>query len=249
MRFSTIKIVSAISKKIFPWMKANKSFVKIDQIKSEKISCLGLFEGLYPDFRNRDTFKKFCLEHIKHYNPSITPVLSVYPRGVYAGAGLEKAESRAVVIEVAKEQADSILQALSHQFEDEYSSVTFVPFTKTDNSYSSTLRQVMIEQNTMLHSTKRKILHGLKNIDEFFTMKDGTSMSIRNWLLSAEFKELHSIEPLIQHVDFTTNKSVSILFHKDNEIILNILLREIEKELSKYFQTNLNTKNPRQLGV
>ena len=242
MRYSTIKSVSALSKKIFPWMKANNSFVKIDKIKSEKISCLGLFEGLHPDFRNRDTFKNYIQQHILKFNPTLKPVLSVYPRGVYAGAGLEKVESRAVVIEVATTQADYVLQALSHPFDNDYSSVTFVPFTKTDQTYSSILRQVMIEQNTMLHSTKRKILHGLTNIDEFFTMKDGTSMSIRKWLLSAKSQDATSNASLIQHVDFTTNKSVSILFHEDNENILHSLLREIDKELIKYFPSDVVSK-------
>ena len=238
MKYSTIKEVGALSKKIFPWMKANKSFVKIDKIDSEKISCLGLFEGLHPDFRNRDTFKQNCLQHIKKYNPTITPEISIYPRSVYAGAGLEKVESRAVVIEVAVEEADYILQALSHTFSDEYSDVTFVPFTKTDETYSSILRQVMIQQNTMLHSTKRKILHGLRNIDEFFTMKDGTSMSVRKWLLSAKSEETSDTSPIIQHVDFTTNNSVTILFNKKHEILIHTLLRDIEEELLKYFNAN-----------
>ena len=235
MRYSTIKEVGALSKKIFPWMKANRSYVKIDKITSEKISCLGIFEGLHPDFRNRDTFKQFCLQHIKKYNPVLKPEISIYPRSVYAGAGLEKVESRAVVIEVAVEEADLIMQALSHTFSGAYSNVTFVPFTKTDETYSSILRQVMIEQNTMLHSTKRKILHGLTNIEEFFTMKDGTSMSIRNWLLSAKSDEAKDTDTLIQHVDFTTNKSVSIIFNKKYEVILHTLLRDIEQELLKYF--------------
>ena len=74
---------------------------------------------------------------------------------------VRKIESRGVVIEVEPSMADYVLQTLAHPFHNDYSDVTFIPFTKTDTEYSETLRQVMIAQNTMLHETKRKILHGL----------------------------------------------------------------------------------------
>ena len=242
MKFSSIKTIPALSKRIFPWMKANKSFVQMDNITSETISCLGLFEGLHPDFRNRDIFKKYLESHIRRYNPTLSQEISVYPRAVFAGAGLNKVESRAVVIEVASDKADATLQALTHPFQNEYESVTFVPFTKTDETYSDILRQVLIHHNTMLHNTKRKILHGLKNIDEHFTMLDGTVMSIRQWLLSAKSDESSSTDPLIQHVDFTTKKSISIIFDANFETILNSLLREIDQELVKYFPSEILNK-------
>ena len=238
MRYSCIKEIPALAKKIFPWMRANKSYVKIDEIDSPTISCLGLFEGLHPDFRNRDNFKKYCISHIHKYNPALKPAISVYPRAVYAGAGLQKVESRAVVLEVSTGVADAVLQAMAHSFENDYSSVTFVPFTKTDESYSETLRQVMIVQNSMLHDTKRKVLHGLKNIHERFTMLDGTSMTVKQWLLSAQHNEATPSSqpyPLIDSVDTTTNKSISILFHKKHEVVLHTLLKDLEQELLKYF--------------
>ena len=242
MKFSSIKTIPALSKRVFPWMKANKSFVQMDKIDSEIISCLGLFEGFHPDFRNRDIFKQYIESHIKKYNPAITQEISVYPRAVFAGAGLNKVESRAVVIEVAEKMADATLQALTHSFHDEYASVTFVPFTKTDETYSDILRHVLIQQNTMLHNTKRKILHGLKNIDETFTMLDGTVMSIRQWLLSAKSDKTSSETSLIQHVDYTTKRSVSIIFDTGFEEILNSLLREIDQELVKYFPEDILVK-------
>ena len=242
MKFSSIKTIPALSKRIFPWMKANKSFVQMDKIDSETITCLGLFEGLHPDFRNRDLFKQYCLTHIKKYNPTIKPEISIYPRGVFAGAGLDKVESRAVVIEVASDIADFVLQTLTHPFEANYSDVTFVPFTKTDDSYSSILRQVLIHHNTMLHNTKRKILHGLKNIDEHFTMNDGKILSIRQWLLSAQSDETSTDEPLIQHVDFTTKNSISVIFDAKYESILHSLLRHIDQELSKYYPKDVLNK-------
>lgn len=106
MRFSCIKTISSLSKKVFLWIQANKSYVKIDHVRSETISCLGLFEGLHPDFRNRDRFKFFCAQHISKYAPTITPAISIYPHAVYAGAGLHKAE------EVASDMADDTIQVV-----------------------------------------------------------------------------------------------------------------------------------------
>ena len=246
MRFSSLKTIQAMAKKIFPWMRANKSYVKIDEIDSAKIACLGMFEGLHPDYRNRDVFKAFCLAHIRKFNPIIKPVISVYPRSVFAGAGLKKIESRGVVIEVASDMADYVLQTLAHPFQGDYSEVTFIPFTKTDHEYSETLRQVMIAQNSMLHDTKRKILHGLKNIHETFTLKDGTNMSVKNWLLSAQHTDQSGQDPtsssLISAVDITTKKSISIIFHQNHEAVLHSLLQDLKTELSKYFPSDIMTK-------
>ena len=50
MKYSLIKTIAALSGPVFSWMKRNSSYVKMDLINSEQVTCLGFFEGLHPEF-------------------------------------------------------------------------------------------------------------------------------------------------------------------------------------------------------
>ena len=120
MKFSLVKTIKAISGPIFAWMKMNKSYVKMDLIDSERVTCIGFFEGFHPDFQNRENFKVHCVSHIKNYTPAIKNNISIFPRPVYVGQGTDKIESRAVVIETDSSSAQVILQAFSTPFTNDY---------------------------------------------------------------------------------------------------------------------------------
>ena len=60
MKFSVLKSFKTIQNGLFPWMSKNNSFVKVDQIKSNKIVTVGFFTNFHPDYHNRDDFKTFC---------------------------------------------------------------------------------------------------------------------------------------------------------------------------------------------
>ena len=234
MKYSLIKTIPALSGPIFSWMKRNSSYVKMDLIDSAQVTCLGFFEGLHPDFRNRETFRSFCLQHIKTHNPTLHTNISIFPRSVYVGRGPEKIESRAVVIEVDTDQAAIITQALSQEFENEYNNVTFIPFSKIDDSYNMVLKQALIQQNKMLHTYKRKIVQGLHDVQKTITMKDGKQLSIKNWLKSASDDKKPSVN-LVLDVDSLPNKSSVIIYSDENEQSLQSLFQNLDSELKKYF--------------
>lgn len=234
MKYSLMKTIKALSGPIFAWMKRNKSFVKMDLIDSEKVTCIGFFEGLHPDFRNREHFKEFCQTHIDKYAPALKTPVSIFPRPVYVGRGFDKIESRAVVIEADSNSANVVLQAMSQPFTDNYSNVTFIPFTKYDDSYSDVMKSALLQQNKMLHTIKRKIIPGLFDIDTSITMRDGKHISVKEWLLSAT-DDKKPDEKLIVCVELVPNSSASLLYHESLESSLSCLLLNLRDELLKYF--------------
>ena len=238
MKYGFVKELDALKGPVFAWMKANSSYVKLDQIDSESITCVGFFEGLHPDFRNRELFKKHCQTHLSTYMQNIDPnfscKLSIFPRGVYAGAGINKKETRGVVMEVASSVSDTILQAFSQPFQGLYSDITFIPFTKTDDTYSSTLSSIITHQNTMLHSTRRKVLPELQNLYDTITTKDGRSTTLHEWLSSASDPSVPN-EKLIKAIDLTTKNSVCILFHENHDPIITKLLQGMNLQLQQCF--------------
>ena len=234
MKYSLVKTIKALSGPVFAWMKRNKSFVKMDLIDSEKVTCIGFFEGFHPDFRNRDNFKQFCQQHIKNHSPELKSTVSIFPRPVYVGRSNEKIASRAVVIEADSKSANLVLQALSQPFNDNYKNVTFIPFTKYDDTYSDVIKAALLQQNKMLHTMKRKIIPGLFDIDTPVTMRDGKEISIKNWLLSAT-DDNKPDDKLIDNVDLIPHSSAALLYHECHESSLSCLFLNLREELLKYF--------------
>ena len=233
MKMTTIKTIKAISGPVFDWMKKNKCYVKIDKINSDKIATAGFFEGFHPDFQNREEFKEYLKKTICSKTHLDDIELSVYPRAVYIGAGIEKIESRAVVIEVAANNVQYVLQAFSDQFEGNYEKVTFVPFLKVDDDYKQILQQAMKIQNKMLHSIKRKNVRGLLNIGEKLIMKDGKQQSIREWLLSAKHSGTNnSIITAVENAHYNTS---NILFDGRDEKCVTELIHNIREQIGIYF--------------
>ena len=238
MKYAFIKTLPYLKGPVFAWMKANSSFVKMDKIDSADITCVGFFEGLHPDFRNRELFKQFCNTHVKNYMQSIDPTftfeLSIFPRGVYAGAGIHKKETRGVVLEVATDISETILQAFSQPFPSQYSDITFIPFTKTDETYSQTLSSIITHQNEMLHKTRRKILPELKDLYSTITTKEGRATNLHEWLSSASDPSIPN-EKLIKSIDLTTKNSVCILFDEAHDNIISKLLQGMHIQMQQCF--------------
>ena len=234
MKYSLLKTIKALSGPVFAWMKRNRSYVKMDLIDSEKVTCIGFFEGLHPDFRNRDNFKIFCQQHIDKYAPALKTNVSIFPRPVYVGRGAEKIASRAVVIETDSNSANVVLQAMSKPFNDTYTNVTFIPFTKYDDTYSDVIKAALLQQNKMLHTMKRKIIPGLFDVDTPIVMRSGKEISVKNWLLSAT-DDNKPDDKLIVSVDAIPDSSAALLYHERHESSLSCLLLNLRKELLKYF--------------
>ena len=53
-----------IANKLFLWMRAHSGLVKVDTFSSEKVTTLGIFLNMLPDFHHRDDFKTHCVNNI-----------------------------------------------------------------------------------------------------------------------------------------------------------------------------------------
>ena len=241
MRFSLIKTLNVISGPIFSWMKLNRSYVKMDTIRSEKIVTLGFFEGFHPDFQSRDKFKKYCLNHIKSKTTDLSSFsasdFSIYPRAVYVGSTMDKVTTRAMVIEVGVNQSNPVLLALSSTFSDMYSKVTFIPFTKMNEEYQVILKMAMLKQNKFLHTLKRKQIKGLINPHQMLKKKDGQDTSLCQWLQSAR-NETGPDSQLIQSVEETRYNTTSILYHENNSALVMSLCQNLRSNMEEHFPSS-----------
>ena len=238
MRFTIMKSLSSISGPIFAWMKLNRSYVKMDTIRSEKIVTLGFFEGFHPDFQSRDKFKQFCYNHIVSKNKNLDEFgigdFSIYPRAVYIGSTVDKVTTRAMVIEVSADQSSPVLTALSSSLSGVYAGVTFVPFTKMDKDYQVILKMAMLKQNTFLHTIKRKQIKGLINPHQILQKKDGQELSFCQWLQSAR-DEMDEDSPIIQSVEETRYNSSSILYYQKHTEKVLTFCKNLKENMEEHF--------------
>ena len=233
-----MKSLHSISGPIFAWMKLNRSYVKMDTIRSEKIVTLGFFEGFHPDFQSRDDFKKFCLSHIKEKHSNLHNInlndFSVYPRAVYVGSTMDKVTTRAMVIEVSAEISNQVLSSLSSSFSGMYTEVTFVPFTKMNEDYQVILKMAMLKQNKFLHSIKRKQIKGLIHPNMLLQRKDGQQTSLCQWLQSAR-DESNMETQIIRSVEAIRYSSCNILYFAPHAERVLDLCKNLKENMEDHF--------------
>jgi len=239
MRFSVTKTLHLLCGPVFAWMKHNRSYVKMDTIKSERIVTLGFFEGFHPDFQNRDRFKKYCLDYIRTKGPQDVQALniddfSIYPRAVYVGTAMDKVTTRAMVIEVGVDHSSSFLNTLSSAFNNEYSEVTFVPFMKMDEDYQVLLKMAMLKQNKLLHNIKRKQIRGLINPHSPLQKTDGQVISLCQWLQSARDENSMDIQ-IIRSVEETKYNTSSVLYYEKNTEQVLRLCKDLKTNMETHF--------------
>ena len=164
------KSVGYMKGKIYRWMGDIGCFSKVDEISSDKVSCLGLFDKLHPDFHNRDRLATHIHAHLTEAIGRKIYV-SVYSRPVFAGKGYDKVSTSAVVVDVAHEEAAEISEHLFSLPLDMYSDVMFVPFMKIDDAYRKTLQKVITSNDEFSNSVEELNLPMLKffNYDVKYT--------------------------------------------------------------------------------
>ena len=239
MRFSITKALHVISGPIFSWMKLNRSFVKMDTIKDEKIVTLGFFEGFHPDFQTRSRFKQYCFDHISSKTDNSLYAFSlddfsIYPRSVYVGSTMDKVTTRAIVIEVGINHSSAVLQALSTSLAGDYSEVTFVPFTKMGEDYQVLLKMAMQKQNELLHSIKRKQIRGLINPNKILCKKDGQETTLSQWLKSAR-DESDPNSPIVKSVEDMKYSTSSILYYTKYSESIAKLCKDLKTSMEAHF--------------
>lgn len=107
------------------------------------------FANLHPEFHNRDRLTCHVHEYLTNALHKKTYV-SIFIRPIHAGKGNNRIEIQTVVIEIAQKEATVIGDKLYKLPLDNFTDVIFVPFTKLDKKYNSTLKNV-IQANQKFH--------------------------------------------------------------------------------------------------
>lgn len=236
MRFSVLKTFKFITNALFPWMSKNNSFVKMDKIKAEKIVTVGFFTKFHPEFHNRDDFKSFCKKHVQDMTENnLQDDISVYPRSVYAGIGINKITSRVCVLECAVDDAPAITEAFAGTLPDPYEKLTFVPFTKVDESYTGMLRAALIEQNQFLNSMRRLVIHGLTNISTSIVTKEQQVLTPQKWILQVKYEDV----PIITAVERNSTSATNIIYDVCHEAQVQELFSSFSSALKTNFEENV----------
>lgn len=209
MKFEVTRQIRKIREGIYKWMGSISSYAKVDTISSAEITCLGFFVSFHPDHNNRGGLHFYLSQFLKT-KLGFEVEMPLFSRLVYIGKGYEEAESRATVIEVSKELAQTVIDKLFDCPLDGYNGVQFVPFVKVDDSYKATLRQIFTIQNELRDNLE---CANVLNLDLFSESTEYLTEdeSLRNIIVTGPFKNL------IYDIDVGTGSSTNILYRVDQE--------------------------------
>ena len=211
----------------------------MDKIKAEKIVTVGFFTHFHPEFHNRDDFKAFCKQHVLDVTENdLQDDISVYACSVYAGTGINKVTSRVCVVECAVDDAQVIAEAFADALPDPYENITFVPFTKVDDSYTGLLRAALIEQNKFLNSMRRMVIHGLTNISTSIATKDLQAITPQKWILQVKYENV----PIITAVERNSVRATNIIYDISHEARVQELFSTFSSALKANFDDDVIAK-------
>ena len=229
----TTKTRDYIRGKMFRWMSEVKCYTKVDLISSDKIACLGFFTNLHPEFHNRDRIMCHIHEYLTNELNQKTYV-SIYTRPIHAGKGNDRTETHAVVIEAAQAEAAAIGDKLYKLPLHDYTDVMFVPFTKFDKKFPSTLKTVIKANKKFALNIEELTIPTLRFCTSFLKFR-GDIKTLREVILSYNTPECS----FIHDVDVDRKGGTIVMYH----IPLEDKCKHFLEQLPTLLHDNLTTES------
>ena len=233
MRIESLQTIRHIKDTLFPWMQSNRSFVKIDKLRCKEIQAIGCLVDIHTTFYNRITIKSFIKEELKKLG--YKGEINLYSRHVWSNYNGERVSSRALIIEVNKEDRDSVVEAMVLiDITKQYKFGKFVPFNRADIS-DETMNKILLMNNNYHNETRKKTILGLENIDEELVSRSGRKTSIQRWIHGIQKKEGNGL--LFERVEVNVFDEVIAIFRSENTSEVYNFLSTIREQVKFVFPT------------
>lgn len=218
LKFSGKCNMKYIKGQVYPWMAANRSYVTMDKLKSERIITLGFFTKVHPDYHNRTDFKASLEEMLMEQK--IKEKVNLYPRKIWTMNKGIRIVTRALVIEVPSYRREEISEVLITQKNQCYTSAEYVPFSNiNDNAYEQMMANIFTTQNQYLHSLDQKTVYGVNNAQEEILTKRGIEITFQDWVEQLAYDGIHFIDTC----EIGQNGSLHIIYEKKYEHLIQKL--------------------------
>ena len=178
LRVKTMKTYKWMSSVISQFMKSTGNTVFMDTINANKLVTIGFFANFQRGFHNKSRLREYCMKFLKE-KFEIEAQLNIYPRNYYAGGGTNPEKAYLVSVEVDPQVAQTVNNALMRCTFDVYTHVTYMPFTKYDDTYNAKMKGIITHHQQVksslevLRIPRFNHLHpNLEFCGEFNTIRD-----------------------------------------------------------------------------
>ena len=233
LRMSGHQNLKTLKLKIFQWMRANNGFASIDRVKAALVHTIGFFHSMQPDFYNREMFKTHIKNHLQNIN--MKDDINVFARKIWMKYKDAKIETRALVLEVPKDQRDIVNEKMM-QFEyEKCEEMTYVPFMNmNDEVHQEVMKEILYSQNVYLHKIERRTIYGINDPTKKYTLKNGDEMSFQEWVGTITYEG----DTFLEACEIGPTGNLHLIFNEVHEPIVTELFGNDFKELAmKHFQT------------
>ena len=230
VRISGEATLRQIKSAVTPWLLRHRSRVDFDMLKAERISTIGFFSGIHPDYYNRTIFKG-ALNELLLMNKVQTEI-NVYPRKLWTTHNEKQIATRALVIEVPLEERENVTEILINHQHEAYPNAEYVPFSSiSDETYSEVMTSIFQAQNNYLHTRDKKVIYGINNAQTTYEMKDGSFSTFQEWVETINFNN----ETFIESCELGASNSLHVIFDKIHEKTVRNLFGTDFKALAAQF--------------
>ena len=212
LRASSVLKFAELRRQLFKWCTQTKSYVKFDNITSQRIFGAGWLLGVHPRYHNRNALKAILCNS----SLDLMDKIAVYPRKVWQDSTpeTEKTKTNAIVIDGDYFQKDRIIQHLcGYKFQGQFKDVTFIPFKVNEAFTEKHQQKAMQEQNIYLRDTWSKVLDVKHSIELLTCNKTGKRSTFLNWM---KLCEMHG-QRLLMGVEYIDSEKIRIIYHKKQE--------------------------------
>ena len=224
LKFSGKCTLKHIKGQVYPWMAANRSFVTMDKLKSERITTLGFFTSVHPDYHNRTDFKASLEEILAEHK--IQEKVNIYPRKIWTMNKGMRIITRALVIEVASSRREEISEVLITTKNQCYNA-EYVPFSNiNDSEYNQMMANIFTAQNQFLYNLDQKTVYGVQNAQEEIQTKDNLVITFQDWVEQLAYDGIHFIDSC----EVGQKNTLHIVYE-----------RKYEHLIQKFFSTDMAT--------
>ena len=231
MRFRCAKSFRCIKEKVINFMAKTGNGARVDCNLADRVVTIGFFDGIYNNIHNKNQLKKFCCKFLKE-EFKYPYHIEVYPRKFYVGHGKNMVKGTLVALEVSYCRAETMNNAMLRCNFEGYRGVTYVPFMKFDDNYTSFMRKVLVHHSTVNERIESINIPLLNHIHPATEFKNNKFKNVRELLLS--FNDDHP--NFLYDIDKGRGFSTTIMYNIDAEKFLEPFVQGFKKFLEDNIQ-------------
>ena len=137
--------------------------------------------------------------------------VNIFPCKIWIRTNEGRVETRALAMEEPKHDRDIVNRHMMKYQYNACKDLIYVPFSNMRNEIcKQILKEVFYGQNIYLHTTRRRTIYGIRNVNTFYPTKGGEEMTFSNWVKTTT----HGKNEFLEACEIGTTGKIHLIFNQ-----------------------------------